>query len=571
MNNKEIAAVLDEIAVLLELAGENPFKARSYSNVARQIEQLEEPIEVLVAEKRLRTIKGVGEALEEKITELVNTGRLSYLEALRSKFPETLLELFAIPGLGAKRIKTLYEELGISSLGELEYACNENRLLTLNRFGPKIQKNVLEGIAFLKRGRGLHLFSTAYEAASCLLEHLKKEKGLIRIEIAGSLRRRKEVVKDIDIVASARDSTSLMERFVSFEAVEKVVARGDTKSSIMLKSGINADLRVVSDLEFPYALHHFTGSKEHNIAMRQRAKDRGLKMNEYGLFRGDENILCKDEAEIFAQLDLPFIPPELREDMGELEVSELPRLVERSDLLGVFHCHTSYSDGIASVEEMAQAAVKRGFRYIVIADHSKSAGYAGGLSESAVAEQAREIAAVNKRLKSFRVFHGIESDIRADGSLDYSEDVLSVFEIVIASIHTKLNMTMEEATSRVIKAIENPYTAVLGHPTGRLLLSREGYPLDMEKVFDACVEHDVAVEINANPHRLDIDWRHIRRGKEKGVRFCISPDAHSAEALNDIDYGVGIARKGWLEARDILNCWTVEELERWLCAKRARR
>ena len=564
MNNKEIAAVLEEIAVLLELSGENPFKARSYANVARQIEQCEEDVATLARENRLREIKGVGEALEQKIGELVSTGALEYHRKLRAKFPESLLELFSIQGLGAKRIKTLYEDLGIQSVGELEYACNENRLIALKGFGPKLQQNVLDGIALIKRHRGAHLFSTAYEAATRLLDLLREEKSLIRIEAAGSLRRRKEIVKDVDIVASTKDSRALMARFISADSVERVTAHGDTKSSILLKTGLSVDLRAVSDTEFPYALHHFTGSKEHNVAMRRRAKDRGLKMNEYGLFKDKRNIPCKDETDIFGALDLPFIPPELREDMGELEAQSLPKLVERDDLIGVYHCHTSYSDGLATVEQMAKAAQQRGYQYIVIADHSRSAAYAGGLSVEAVAQQRREIDALNKKLRPFRVFHGIESDIRTDGALDYEESILRTFDVVIASVHSKLHMSESEATTRILRAIENPYTAILGHPTGRLLLSREGYPLNMDRVFDACLANNVAIEINANPHRLDLDWRHIKRGKEKGVLFCIAPDAHSTQALDDVEYGLGIARKGWLDAGNLLNCMTSEELSKWL-------
>jgi len=506
--------------------------------------------------------------LEEKITELVTTGRLNYHEELRARFPETLFELFGIAGLGAKRIKTLYEELGITSVGELEYACNENRLLTLKGFGPKLQQNVLEGIASFKKRRGLHLYSVAREEADRIVAYLTAQKRPFRIAVAGSLRRRKEVVKDIDILASADHSGELMACFWAFEKVEKVVAQGETKSSVVLKSGLAADLRVVSDDEFPYALHHFTGSKEHNVAMRQRAKERGIKMNEYGLFHGDERIACTDEAEIFAALDLPFIPPELREDMGELETESLPNLIERSDLKGVFHCHTVYSDGLGTVEEMANAAKEMCLQYIVIADHSQSASYAGGLSPERIAEQAEEIRRLNKKMAPFRIFHAVESDIRSDGALDYEDDVLRMLDVVIASVHSRLSMGADEATERIVKAVSHPCTVVLGHPTGRLLLSRDGYPLHWDRVFDACAKYQVAIEINANPHRLDLDWRYMKRAKERGIRFCISPDAHSALALNDVEYGIGIARKGWLEPSDVLNCLSVKELELWLTARR---
>jgi DNA polymerase (family 10) len=563
MNRKEVAAVLEETAVLLELSGENPFKARSYTNVARRIEQLEDDLDTVVREKRLREIQGVGEALEQKIEELVTTGTLKYHQDLRAKFPDSLFQLFDIPGLGAKRIKTLHEDLGIQSLGELEYACTENRLIALKGFGPKMQEKVLNGIAFAKKHVGLHLFNHAHQEAQRLKDHLEQDKSIIRLEVAGSLRRRKEVIKDIDILASSKKPGSLMKRFVEAAGVESVAAHGETKSSVMLESGIAVDLRVVEDAQFPYALAYFTGSKDHNVVMRQRAKERGLKLNEYGLFRGEQNTKCKTEADIFAALDLPYIPPELREDMGEFEAEALPKLVEQDDLVGVVHCHSTYSDGVATVEQMAQAARDRGYQYIAMADHSQSAGYAGGLSPDAVRKQHKEIDTVNKKLKGFRVLKGIESDIRSDGSLDYEVDVLKIFDFVIASVHSKLDMDEKEATKRLVKAIENPYTMIVGHLTGRLLLARSGYSVNTDRIFDACMANCVALEINASPQRLDLDWRHIKRAKDKGIKLCIGPDAHSPEGLDDVFYGLGVARKGWLEPDDLLNCLTAEEFLTW--------
>ncbi len=564
MNRKEVAAVLDEIALLLELSGENPFKARSYANVARQIVQTDADIAELVKANRLRELKGVGEALEQKITELVTTGRLKYYEDLRAKFPDSLFDLFRIPGLGAKRIKTLYDDLDIKTLGELEYACTENRLITLKGFGPRMQQKVLDGLAFAKRHQGLYLVNTALEAARSLREHLLEAKSISNIAIAGSLRRRKEVVKDIDLLASGHDSGAIMARFVEAPGVESVTNRGETKSSVVLESGIAVDLRVVSDEQFPYALAHFTGSKDHNVAMRQRAKDRKMKLNEYGLFKaGDRLVRCKDEAAVFAALDLPYIPPELREDLGEFEAEVLPELVERDDLIGVMHCHSTYSDGRNSIEEMTIAAHDLGYAYIGFADHSQTAAYAGGLTPADIDKQHKEIDVVARKLDGIRILKGIESDILGDGSLDYDEKILKRFDFVIASVHSKLKMPESEATKRLLGAIRNPYTTILGHPTGRLLLSREGYPLDIDAILDACAKHRVAVEINANPHRLDLDWRHIRKATERGVKLCIGPDAHSTEGLEDVEYGLGIARKGWLEKNDLLNCLDAEELLAW--------
>jgi len=568
MNRKEVAAILEEIALLLELSGENPFKARSYENVARQILQSAEDVTDLVKAKRLRELKGVGEAIEQKITELVTTGQLKYYQELRAKFPESLFDLFKIPGLGPKRIKTLYEDLSIKTLGELEYACVENRLVSLKGFGPKMQQKVLDGLAFAKRHQGLFLVDTALEAAYAIRDHVRTGKSVSRVEIAGSLRRRKEVVKDIDVLASGSKPDAIMTRFAEAPGVEAVTNRGETKSSVVLSSGIAVDLRVVSNEQFPYALAHFTGSKEHNVAMRQRAKERKMKLNEYGLFKGEDRLIpCEDETAIFAALDLPFIAPELREDMGEFEADSLPDLVTRDDLIGVMHCHSTYSDGRSSIEEMAAAARDLGYAYIGFADHSQTAAYAGGLTPADVAKQHKEMAAIAEKLDGIRILKGIESDILGDGSLDYDEKTLKRFDFVIASVHSRLNMPESEATKRLIGAIRNPFTTILGHPTGRLLLSREGYPLDMDAVFDACAKHRVAIEINANPHRLDLDWRHIRKAKERGIKFCIGPDAHSVEGLADVDFGLGIARKGWLEKKDLLNCMDAEELLAWRQSK----
>jgi DNA polymerase (family 10) len=564
VDNKQVAAVLDEIAVLLELSGENPFKARSYSNVARAVEQLDFEIETLVAGKRLREVKGVGEGLEQKLGELLTTGRLGYLENLRKKFPATLFDLFRIPGLGAKRIQTIYKDLGIQTLDELEAACNSDRLAQIKGFGEKTQENILKGIAFAREHHGLFLFDVALSAAETLRGHLAATAAAQRIEIAGSIRRRKEVVRDIDILVSSKTAAPLMEAFVTAPGVASVTAHGETKSSVVLATGIAADLRVVSDEQFPYALNYFTGSKDHNVAVRARAKDLGLKLNEYGLFREDgTSIPCKDEAAIYKALHLPYIPPELRENMGELDAAEIPRLVDRDDLIGMFHCHTSYSDGTCTVEQLARACIERGYKYLTVTDHSQSAGYAGGLTPAALNKQMKEIDAVNKRVAPFIVLKGIESDIRIDGSLDYEPELLDKLDAVIASVHSKLTMDEAEATARIVKAIENPHTTILGHPTGRILLGRPGYALDIERVFDACVANGVAVEINANCHRLDLDWRHIRRGKDRGVKFIIGPDAHGIEELDYDRYGVGIARKGWLGPEDVLNCMSAKEFLKW--------
>ncbi|MCH7960406.1 MAG: DNA polymerase/3'-5' exonuclease PolX [Candidatus Hydrogenedentes bacterium] len=563
MANKEVVQTLEEIASLLELAGESPFKGRAYLNVARRIEQLDEDVSVLAQEGRLREIKGVGDALEQKITEYVSTGALQYLQTLRARFPESLFDLFRIPGLGAKRVRTLYSELGIESLEGLERACEDDTLSALKGFGPKMVEKIRQGIAFAKQHEGLHLYKAAANEAQRLKNLLSDNPAVVRVDVAGSIRRHNEIIKDVDLVAASSDAASIMEQFVNDAEVATITGHGDTKSSVVLQSGIAVDLRVVSEDAYPYALLHFTGSKEHNVALRQRAKERGLKLNEYGLFRGEEGQDCTDETAIYAALDLPFIPPELREDMGELELDVTPELVEMDHLLGMIHCHTLYSDGRATIEEMALAAQERGYQYLTITDHSQAAVYAGGLTPERVREQHDEIDRVNKTLKNFRLLKGIESDILSDGSLDYEEDLLATFDLVIASVHSKLDMTQAEATKRVVRAIENPYTTILGHPTARLLLSRKGYPLDFDAVFEACAAHNVAIEINANCRRLDLDWRLVRKAKERGLKFSIGPDAHSVEGLDDMIYGIGIARKGWLEPGDVLNTMTADEFLAW--------
>lgn len=563
MDKTTVINILNEIGLLLGLKGGNPFKIRAYYNAARALETLDEDIEVLVRNNKLKEVKGIGEAINKKITELITTGRLEYYDNLKASIPESLVEMLKIPGLGPKKIKTLYDKLDIKNVGELEYACLENRLVELPGFGEKTQKKILEGIKLVKRFSNQYLFSEAYSEANLLKQYLLKTGLVIRCEIAGSIRRKKEIVKDIDILATTNNPQKLMERFVEYDKARDVIAKGDTKTSITLGSGINADLRVVKDEEYPYTLYHFTGSKEHNTAMRHRAKRMGIKMNEYGLFKGDTLIKCQDEEEILRKLNLSYIPPEIRENMGEIETAEkgeIPVLVEEKDIKGIFHVHTNDSDGANTLTEMVNGARELGYKYIGITDHSKSARYANGLKEEDILRQFDEIDRLNKKYTDITILKGIESDILKDGSLDYEEDLLKKFDFVIASVHSNFKMSKEEMTERIIKAVKNKYTTILGHLTGRLLLSRDGYDLDIYKVIDTCAEYDKIIEINSNPHRLDIDWRYIKYAKEKGVKLAICPDAHRVEGLQDVKYGVGIARKGWFEAKDVINTYDVDQV-----------
>ncbi|MBI2081339.1 MAG: DNA polymerase/3'-5' exonuclease PolX [candidate division NC10 bacterium] len=572
MDKKQVAAVLEEIAALLELQGENPFKSRAYLTAARAIEAAEQEPADLVETGALRDLKGIGEALAEKITELVRTGRMRYHEEQKAKVPPGLLELLRIPGLGPKRVKVLYERLGVSTLAALEAACREGKVAGLEGFGAKTQENILKGLERLRSHAGRVLLAEALPLALELREALGRHPAAQRVEVAGSLRRRLETVKDIDLIASATDAAALMRTFTTHPLVAEVLAAGRTKASVRLQTGTQADLRVVADTELPFALHHLTGSVEHNVAMRSRAIARGLKMNEYGLFEGERRLACKDEAAIFERLGLACIPPELREDLGEIEAAErgaIPVLVEEEDLTGTFHCHTTWSDGLSSLEEMAAAARAMGYTYLGIADHGEAAKYAGGLTRQQVAEQHAAIDRLNATFRGFRLLKGIEADILADGSLDYDDETLARFDYVVASVHSGFTMDAKSMTARIVKAVSHPRLTVLGHVSGRLLLQREPYAFDLEAVLQAAARHGVVVEINANPHRLDLDWRHHRRARELGVLLAINPDAHSTEGLRHVSYGVGAARKGWCTKADILNARPLPEVLAFLARRKA--
>jgi len=563
MDKKEISHILEEMGTMMEIKGENPFKIRAYLNAARIINSVESDFEEIVTSGTLGNIKGIGKGLSEKITTLMQTGNLEEYNEIKSSIPSELLDMLKIPGMGPKKVRALWEKLDIKTIGELEYACHENRLVDLPGFGVKTQGKFLLGIENIKRYQGRFLYSFAETAANALLDQLKSHPAIIRVDVAGSLRRRMETCKDIDILASSHSPSEVMDYFTSLPDVESITAKSETKASVILKTGITADLRVVSDKEYPFALHYFTGSKEHNTLMRGCAKKMGIKINEYGFFKDTESILCKNEKEIFSALKLKFIPPELREGTDEIEYAEnfeFPQLVEDNDIIGVLHVHTNYSDGINSLEEITEAVGQMGYAYLGICDHSKSAVYAKGLSIERIKEQQKAIDALNKKQTKVKVLKGIEVDILPSGNLDYDNDVMKSFDFVIASVHSKFSMAEDEMTSRIIKALENPYVNILGHPTGRLLLSREGYPLNMKKVIDAAVVNNVAIELNAHPQRLDIDWRHLRYAKEKGILISINPDAHRTDEINYMRYGVGIARKGWLTKNYILNTKPLEEL-----------
>lgn len=567
MDKNEIAHVLETIAQVLEIKGENPFKVRAYSNAARIVSGLTQDLGELIKQNRLIEIKGIGKNLADHIKELHATGRLKEYAKVIQSVPEGILEMLSIPGVGPKKVKVLWEKLKITTIAALEHSCHQGKIAHLEGFGEKTQAKILEGIAQVRKHAGQFLYPVALAAAQAIFAKVAKHPKVKSAAIGGSLRRAKEVIKDIDIVCSTSDPKAVMELFVGLLQVEKIIAHGETKSAILLKAGLQADLRAVSDAEFPFALLYFTGSKEHNVAMRSLAQDKGMKLNEYGLFKGNKFIPCKDEAAIFAKLGAAYIEPELRENMGEIEAAKkgsLPKLIQEKEIRGVFHCHSTWSDGTASIEQMALGALALDFEFIGMADHSQAAQYAGGLTSDRIKKQFQEIDALNKKLKGIHIFKGIEADILPDGEMDMGEKVLAGFDYVVASVHSKFNMTAPEMTKRIIKAVKNKYVRVLGHMTGRLLLQRESYPLDIQQVIETCADYGVAIEINANPMRLDIDWRNIPYAKKKGVVFAINPDAHSVDGIRHFKYGVGIARKGWLTKEDVLNARSLKEIEKWL-------
>ena len=582
MNKEQVAHIFTEIATLLELKGENPFKTRAYVNAARTLESLHEPLEKLVAEERLAEVKGIGEALQKKITEMVRTGRLEYYEQLSATIPPGLFEMLAVPGLGPKKVKALYDQLGIHTLDQLEAACKEGTVAALAGFGDKTQAKICEGINFRRSYASFHRLADVLVLAEPILEALRSFPDVIRCSTAGSVRRFKEIIGDLDFLASSKNPGAIMDLFTTLPGVSSVQARGDTKATVLLNNGVQADLRVVSDLEFPYALAYFTGSKEHNVVMRQRAIERGLRLNEYGLYRSatetrDRALLvqCRTEEDIYHALDLPYVPPELREDRGEFApTAEIPKLLEWTDLRGSLHNHSNWSDGHCSLSEIATHMADLGLGYWAITDHSKSSVQANGLTAERVRAQLLEVRAVNHRLRDegvdFRLLTGTEVDILADGSLDFDNGLLQELEVVVASIHQGFSRGEAETTKRLIKAAANPFVHILGHPTGRLLLEREAYPVNQEAVIDACAETGTWIELNASPHRLDLDWRLWRYAKERGVKCVINCDAHRNEHAGFLRLGAGVARKGWLTRDNVINTLPLERLLGELRKKRAR-
>ena len=569
MTKDQVASALREIGTILELQGENPFKCRAYLNGARTLETSATDLTELVRTNRLGELPGIGDALREKITTLITTGKLPYLEELRSSIPAGLLPLLDLPGLGPKKLRALRDKLKIESLEALTQACQDGRLAALEGFGEKTATNLLEAIDRHANYKKLHRLGTALPAARTLLEHLKQSPLVLHAEIAGSLRRGKEVVKDLDLIASSKKPKEVMKLFVSSPNVEKVVNHGETKSSVILAGGIPCDLRVIPPESWATALAHFTGSKEHNIALRQRAIDRGLHLSEWGLLKGKSKtpLKLKDEKDLHKALGLAFIPPELREDSGEIaaaEKNELPDLLTRDQIRGCLHNHTLASDGQDSLSSMAQAAAEQGLEWLGIADHSKSSFQANGLDAKRLEKQIEEIRLLNSKKPKCTLLSGTECDILKDGKLDFPDSLLSELDYVVASVHSGFTSDEKEMTQRIIRAMENPHVTCLGHPTGRLLLEREAYPLNIPKILDAAAATGTWIELNANPWRLDLDWRWWHKARDLGILCCINPDAHKTSHLRFLDFGVTLARKGWLRAQDVVNTRTLSQLRKLL-------
>jgi len=585
MDKAGIAQALEEIGTLLELKDENPFKIRAYANAARSLEAWGGNLSDLEDEEALAKIPGIGKAIAAKVKELAATGSLKYLEELRAEFPPAILQLFSISGLGAKKIKALHEQLNVTSIEDLQNACKSGRVAELRGFGETIQTKICQAIEQRAKHAGTFQLGQIASEAETLLAELKAHPGTLRADLAGSYRRRKEIVRDLDYIVATKDPQAVADWLVRHPLAESVIAHGATKTSVRLRSGIQCDLRVVAPEEYPFAINYFTGSKEHNIEMRNRALKRGWTLNEYRLAplpaepkkkgaapkKPAKVPQIRDEPELYQALGLDFVPPELRENCGEFEAAEthsLPRLIEKENLRGTFHCHTTASDGHNTLEEMAGAAQELGLEYLGIAEHSRSSIQAHGLDETKLRAQMARIRALNKTFDGFRLFAGIECDILRDGSLDFPDDILAELDFAVASIHSVFNLSEAEMTQRIVRAMENPFITILGHPTGRLLLKREPYAVNIPAVLDAAAATGTWIELNAAPKRLDLDWRWWPLAKQKGVKCVINPDAHRVERLQDLWFGIGAARKGWLTKADVMNCLPLGKIETALLQKR---
>lgn len=576
MTRETLADTLEEIALLLELKGENPFKIRAYRSGAETVSQFPGDIVALAREEKLDGIKGIGEALRQKLHELATTGRLAFHEKLKAEFPPGLFELFEIQGLGPKKIKVLHETLGVDSVAKLKELCLRREVGKLPGFGAKSEEKILEAISFRESNAERFRLGDVAAPVETMLAALREHPDCLRVEAAGSYRRAKETVHDLDLLIATAHPESVIDWFVSQSWTARVLAHGPTKASINLPSGLQVDLRAVSNAEFACALLYFTGSKEHNVVLRSRAQDLGYTLNEYRLAPREgsgasEPPVFENEAGLYRFLGLDFIPPELRENTGEIEAAaggSLPRLIELENLRGTFHNHTVASDGKNTLEEMAAAAIELGLQYLGIADHSKSSFQANGLDEKRLLRQISEIRELNGRFRDegvkFRLLAGCEVDILKEGSLDFADDLLGELDYVVASVHNAMTLPEAAMTERIVRAVNHPRVTMLGHLTGRLLLEREPYAVDIPAVIEACAGSGTLIELNCNPWRLDLDWRWWKYAVSRGVKCAINPDAHRTGQLGYLAFGIRLARKGWLRREDVINTLDLAGIESWL-------
>ncbi len=565
VHNADIAAVFEQIADLLEIQGDNPFRIRAYRNAARQVQSLGVPLaEMVDRNEDLTAIPGIGEDLAAKIKEIIKTGTSQTLLKLQKKLPPTITELLKIPGLGPKRVKTLYDRLKVRTVAQLREAARAGKIRELPGFGEKTEATLLEALeGHAEEARRMKL-AVAAQYAEPLVAYLKKAPGIGQVVIAGSYRRCKETVGDLDILATAADSGPVMKHFVGYEEVRDVLAHGPTRATVMLKCGLQVDLRVVDEASFGAALHYFTGSKAHNIAIRRLGQTRRLKINEYGVFKGDKRVAGDSEESVFAAIGLPWIAPELRENRGEIEAAaagRLPRLVELKDLRGDLHAHTKGTDGRHTLEEMADAARARGFEYLAITEHSRRLTVAKGLDPERLRRQIAEIERLNEKLDGITLLKGIEVDILEDGSLDLPDSVLKELDLVVGAVHSRFDLPKKKQTERILRAMGNPYFTILAHPSGRLIGKREAYDVDMLAIIRFARQRGCYLELNAHPDRLDLLDIHCRMAKDEGVKIVISSDAHRLQDFDNLRYGVGQARRGWLEKQDVLNTLPLSKLQ----------
>ncbi|MDR3675589.1 MAG: DNA polymerase/3'-5' exonuclease PolX [Acidobacteriota bacterium] len=568
MENREIAAIFEEISSLIKILQDDPkwnFKAAAYDRATRSIEALPERLEDIARDtsRKLTDIPGIGADLAKKITEIIETGDSAYHQEQLAKVPRSLLDLLQLQTVGPQKVRLFYKQANIHNVDELEAAAKEGRLRGLPGMSEKSEENILKAIEVFRRAAGRFHLNTALETAEVLTAWLRDSKAVEEVTPAGSLRRGRETVGDLDLLVTGRDPTSIADHFVKFPGIAAILAKGEDKVSVKLKNDLQVDVRMLNRSAYGAALMYFTGSKEHNVALRDRAKRQGWKLNEYGLFHGDELLASRTEEEVYAKLGLPWIPPELRENLGEIEAAEngeLPKLVELGDIRGDLQMHTTASDGHASIEEMAAAAKQLGYQYILITDHSKAVTVANGLDEKRAVEHIQRIHAARKNVKGIEIWAGSEVDIMGDGSLDYPDELLKQFDIVLVSVHSRMNMPADEMTARLLRAIENPYVRIMGHPTGRQVLRRDPFLFDLEKVFAAAKKSGVILELNASPERLDLCDRHVKLARDRGMKIIISTDAHDPQHFKLMRYGVTTARRGWMEKSGVLNTLPPEKL-----------